>query len=224
MDKGLSNEGGVYRFDQGVDCELSPTLNDYNVGWMEPVEWLKYSVNVDIAEETDTFRIVLSAGSGLSAGGVMRIDFSNNNITTGNFNIPSTGGWHVYNNVVFNNVILNKGLQKMTVNVISGGYNLYKITIIEQPVVPTNIHVESELAHINVYPNPVINRELFIQAPQLKNSQIQIFDMYGKLILNTNLSNTGEANISFPSGLTSGLYVLKLIDNHQIYTRKFIMQ
>src|SRR5439155_1587484 len=41
-----ANYGGAYRTSEGVDIQgTSDTGGGYNVGWMAPGEWLKYSVN-----------------------------------------------------------------------------------------------------------------------------------------------------------------------------------
>ena len=45
-DTETANLGGVYRPAEGVDIEPLPGSQGYNVGWIRPGEWLRYTVNV----------------------------------------------------------------------------------------------------------------------------------------------------------------------------------
>jgi glucose/arabinose dehydrogenase/PKD repeat protein len=88
------NEGGAYR-ESGVDIE--PTLDaggGYNIGWVEPGEWLQYDLNVSAAGEYALRVRVASAGRGgtfhIEIGGIDR---------TGPLSIPDTGGWQNWTTV-----------------------------------------------------------------------------------------------------------------------------
>ena len=45
-DDETTNLGGVYRPAEGVDIEPLPNSQGYNVGWIRPGEWLRYTVSV----------------------------------------------------------------------------------------------------------------------------------------------------------------------------------
>ena len=45
-DNETANLGGVYRPAEGVDIERLPAGDGFNVGWIRPGEWLRYTVNV----------------------------------------------------------------------------------------------------------------------------------------------------------------------------------
>ena len=87
----------------------------------------------------------------------------------------------------------------------------------EGTIVVGNRKIEANL--LNIYPNPA-NEILYIQ--NLNNSEIQIFDISGKLIFE-NQAISGNLNIDV-SNYNSGLYFIKVSDNQQIQNTKFIKQ
>jgi endonuclease/exonuclease/phosphatase family metal-dependent hydrolase len=85
-DSGSGNAGGAYR-QTGVDLEAS-TEGGYNVGWIAPGEWLKYTVNVAAAGTyTATFRV-----ASYGQGGTFHLEMNGANVT-GGLTVPNTGGW-----------------------------------------------------------------------------------------------------------------------------------
>lgn len=86
------NSGGAYR-QSDVDIEAA-TEAGYNVGWIAPGEWLKYSVNVSTTGNYVLEARVASAGQ----GGTFHVEFGGNDVT-GAMTIPNTGGWQNWTTV-----------------------------------------------------------------------------------------------------------------------------
>ena len=100
------NSGGEYRTTD-VDIEAtSDAGGGYNVGWVRPGEWLKYTVNVSAAGTyTLEFRVAASAAGGtfhLEVNGVDR---------TGPLTVPNTGSWQSWTTLTKTGVSLPAGQQ-----------------------------------------------------------------------------------------------------------------
>jgi hypothetical protein len=91
-DTTAGNAGGVYR---ATDVDLQASADGgFNVGWIAPGEWLKFTVNVTAAGAyTVTFRVA-APGS----GGTFHLEMNGVNVT-GAISVPATGGWQTWQNV-----------------------------------------------------------------------------------------------------------------------------
>lgn len=85
-----------------------------------------------------------------------------------------------------------------------------------QAMAATNL---SEIAGLNVYPNPVTNGILFINSNASSNKNVAIFDLLGKKVLQT--ITTNEVNVS---NLKSGVYFVKITEDGKSATRKLVIQ
>jgi hypothetical protein len=93
LDVSPENEGGQYR-QTGVDIE--PTADQgggFNVGWMAPGEWLRYSVTASAGSYDLGFRVA-AAG----AGGTFHLEIDGID-KTGPLTIPNTGDWQHWTTV-----------------------------------------------------------------------------------------------------------------------------
>jgi hypothetical protein len=105
-DTSATNEGGQYR-STGVDIESATDVGGgYDVGWIAPGEWLKYTVNVTTAGTYDLEFRVASSG----AGGTFHLEVGTTNVT-GPLSIPNTGGWQTWTTVKKTGVSLSAGSQ-----------------------------------------------------------------------------------------------------------------
>src|SRR5215472_14606553 len=116
----INGTANNYRSD-GVDLEvISDTGGGYNLGWTTKGQWFKYTVNVATATTylvtfrvaainavTDAFHIANSSGTNL----------------TGNINVPATGAWQSWTNVV-TTITLPAGQQTLTFDQDNPGWNL----------------------------------------------------------------------------------------------------
>ena len=79
---------------------------------------------------------------------------------------------------------------------------------------------ESTIEGLSLYPNPVINGKVYIATKNDSDKEIQIFDVLGKKVFQTQLS-TRELNIS---SLSPGVYIIKIKEEENAATRKLIIR
>lgn len=82
------NAGGKLR---ATDVDLEPTTDvggGYDVGWIDPGEWLGYTVTVPVSASYAVELRVAAAGP----GGTLHLESGGQNLT-GPLTIPDTGGW-----------------------------------------------------------------------------------------------------------------------------------
>ncbi len=116
------NMGWVYRND-GVDVgdayDPDPASNGFYVGWTADNEWMQYMVDVD----STAAYIVKVRYANLDADSKIRL-LVNGADMIGELSLPPTGGYFTWNTMDVNNVILNKGRQKIRIFFENGGANI----------------------------------------------------------------------------------------------------
>jgi hypothetical protein len=76
---------------------------------------------------------------------------------------------------------------------------------------------------VNVYPNPA-SGQLFIELNDMsRNLNVEIYNMTGQLVMNEIFRNTSTIGLDV-SGLTKGIYVLKLNTDKETYNTRIIIQ
>ncbi|MFN7044233.1 MAG: lamin tail domain-containing protein [Flavobacterium sp.] len=73
---------------------------------------------------------------------------------------------------------------------------------------------------LTMYPNPLKGNTLYLTSTANAEMSVQIFDLVGKEVLKSNVTN----NIVNVSGLTSGVYIVKVIEEGKTATRKLVIQ
>ena len=85
---------------------------------------------------------------------------------------------------------------------------------IDLNLVPVSIN-EINAANINVYPNPASN---YVMINNAENANVQVYDILGNKVLDlNNISNNYKMDVS---SLSQGSYVLKIVQNNQIVTKR----
>lgn len=142
------NSGGVYRND-AVDIEscsdTTPTIG-YDVGWLEPGDWMKYTV---AALEHGPYAVSARVAAA-SAGGSFYVEVGGSNVI-GTINVPATGGWQTWTTLpsrVFTN------LQPMTsfnLVVVSGSFNLNWVRFESvAPAAPSGVTAAATNVHVHL--------------------------------------------------------------------------
>ena len=85
-----------------------------------------------------------------------------------------------------------------------------------EPQSSTNESIEG----LNLYPNPVSNGKLYITTSRNLSKFVEIFDVLGKKLYNTELAGTA-LDIS---RLNVGVYIIKITENGNTVTRKFAVK
>lgn len=79
-----------------------------------------------------------------------------------------------------------------------------------------------EIQGFAIYPNPVTNGRISITSNSSDNKQVSIFNVLGKNVLNTIISGTkAEVNTS---GISAGIYILKVVEGGKTATSKLIIR
>ena len=123
------NSGNSYRNDS-VDIQLTSDnapSNTVNVGWLDPGDWMKYSVSPLVAGPYAVYARV----AGGASGGSFYLDVGGSN-ATGTIAVPNTGGWQNWTTISAG-TITNTQLSDFKVVVTSAGFNLAWLTLESVP-------------------------------------------------------------------------------------------
>ena len=93
FDTSAGNSGGEYR-PGDVDLQSS-SLGGYNVGWVAPLEWLRYTVYV---QASGVYTVRFNVASPVQ-GGTFHLEMNGADVT-GPLTIPATGGWQAWQMVL----------------------------------------------------------------------------------------------------------------------------
>ncbi|MES2731397.1 MAG: cellulase family glycosylhydrolase [Bacteroidota bacterium] len=124
-DNDVINNGGQFR-QEGVDIE-NCSAGGFNVGWIEPGEWIQYAVNVNA---TGSYILAAQVASP-NNGGSFHLELDRTNVS-GAIAVPNTGGWQTWVNAS-KPVALTAGLHTLRVAIDAGGFNLNKLTFSVAP-------------------------------------------------------------------------------------------
>lgn len=117
-----ANNGGKYRTAESVDIETctdgSGVGNGFDVGWTQPGEWMKYTVN---AATTKTYALSIRVASGIASGtaGTFHIENQAGTNVSGTITVSSTGGWQNWTTLT-GSAALSSGQQVLKVVIDSG--------------------------------------------------------------------------------------------------------
>lgn len=78
----------------------------------------------------------------------------------------------------------------------------------------------SDIDGFKLYPNPVTQGKVFIETKDNGPKQILIFDVLGTQVLQTTILGK-ELNLS---RLVKGVYILRVLENNKVATRKLIVK
>jgi beta-glucanase (GH16 family) len=121
----VNGSANNYRSD-GVDLEVTTdTGGGHDLGWTTGGQWFKYTVNV---ANTGTYMVTFRVAAINAVTDGFHISNSSGTNLTGNVNVPATGGWQTWTNVVVS-VVLPAGQQTLTYNQDNPGWNVNYFTI-----------------------------------------------------------------------------------------------
>lgn len=178
QDTDTGNSGGQYRPAEGVDIEAcADTGGGYNVGWVNPGEWIEYTIEVPAAGGY-TIRARVSS---LAGGGAFRLEFNGVDLT-GSVAVPSTTGWQTWSTVT-TSAFLQAGTQVMRFVPTAAGFNVNWFELAggasaAGPALPAALPV-LHACHPNPFnPSTTVSFELPVAAP----ARVTIHDVAGRLV------------------------------------------
>jgi hypothetical protein len=221
------NWGWAHRND-GVDIEgnADPDGLPFNVGWTDVGEWMGYTIE-DVTAGTYDVTVRISA---MSSGGIFFLQLSGQNL--GVLNVPSTGGWHNWQDMVIPNVEVTEGEKFLRVQTVQAGYNIERITFesvtssIDDPIILDQFMLGEP------YPNPFnpnVNINLSVTKPG--KHRVVIYSIKGENVREWNYRLLDEGDhILHWNGLdqdgrpvTSGVYFFRVINENRNRSRKMIL-
>jgi aryl-phospho-beta-D-glucosidase BglC (GH1 family) len=221
------NQGYQYRND-GVDIEKSTDPNgfEYNVGWIDQGEWLKYTVNIATA---GIYRAELRVASADLGGGLMRFILDNTPITN-LITVPHTGGWQNWVYIQADSISLPVGSHELLFQSLGGVYNLNHINffLTTTKIIEGNTlnPIQFEL-HQN-FPNPFNPTTIFrYSIPKSGQVTFIIYNSLGQIMatLVDSEQNAGIYEIEWNAEeFSSGIYYYSLRTSEFVDTKKFILQ
>ncbi len=120
----VNGSANSYRSD-GVDLEVcADTGCGYDIGWTASGQWFKYTVNVATA---GTYALSLRLAAPTAVTNALQIDNAAGTDLTGVITAPATGGYQDWTTVTAN-ITLPAGVQTLTVDQDSPGWNIHYLT------------------------------------------------------------------------------------------------
>jgi len=121
FDSSPENLGGAYRPTEYIDMQNTTEGVAY-IGWTDPGEWMKYSVNI---LSTGVYTLQARVAS-LNAVSSFRVEIDG--VTIATITAPNTGGYQVWQSVTVNNISLSAGYKEMRIYCLTGGFNINFVT------------------------------------------------------------------------------------------------
>ncbi|GAA4046591.1 hypothetical protein GCM10022409_35810 [Hymenobacter glaciei] len=210
-------EAESYHVMSGVLTQAtSDTGGGLNVGWLDPGDWMAYTVNVPTA---GTYTIQYRVASPYT-GGQISLEQNSGATRLGVITVPNTGGWQNWTTIT-NTVTLNAGVQDIAIGVPVGRYNINWWSFTKAG---TAARVASS-PELQLYPNPVQNKlHLTLTQPGTAAS-LYVINAYGKPVQTLTLpaSTSPEAAISV-EGLEPGIYTLRVVEADRTTSTKFVKE
>ncbi|UOQ52664.1 cellulase family glycosylhydrolase [Hymenobacter cellulosivorans] len=201
----------------GVQTETTTdTGGGLNVGWLDPGDWLAYTVDIPAAGSyLIQYRVASPGGGG-------RISLEQNAGTTqrGTVNVPATGGWQTWT-TVSHTVTLPAGRQDIAIGIPAGGFNLNWWSF--SPAPASRVAATASEA---LYPNPT-RSEVNVSIPATTGPvNVTLLDAQGHELSSRRLKGTGAGQqLALPvDNLQPGTYLLRISSNGQVNSQRFVKE
>ncbi len=83
-----------------------------------------------------------------------------------------------------------------------------------------NVQANADIDGLKLYPNPCTQNKVFIETQANSPKQVAIFDVLGTQVLQTTILGQ-ELNLS---RLDKGMYIIRILENNKVATRKLIIK
>ena len=106
---------------------------------------------------------------------------------------------------------------------IAGQYNQY-LQILprnETDLEEVDAIVTNQITGLQVYPNPITDKIVYVHSLSNDTKQITIYDVSGKTVLSTECQNNQAINLD---QLQAGIYMMKIIENHKVALQKLMIK
>lgn len=190
-----------------------------NVGYIDANDWMAYNAVTfpTTGIYTFEFRVASPGGAQLSA------DLNAGSIQLGSATITALGGWQSWQTVKFSTTV-TAGTYNLGVFAKTGGWNFNWLQITSGlkagQIEPDAAQItESVASSLTISPVPVANELTIRLGNEAENLAVKVINLSGSQLINTQLENGSTLDVST---LPSGAYILQVIANNQVATKKFI--
>ncbi|MGI5974844.1 MAG: glycoside hydrolase [Paludibacter sp.] len=99
------------------------------------------------------------------------------------------------------------------------------VTIVYEMDEVANVEgIKKSNQEVRIYPNPVkSNSKINIDIPWSEPFSVHVYQMNGSLIYSKNIDSLNQTSIDLPPYLKSGVYILKLKSNSEVYSQSLIV-
>lgn len=205
------NKFNTYR-GEDVDIEVcTDSTGGYSLGDFQQGEWVNYSINVT---ESGLFDLVLRVATQSTAAKIYIL--IGTSVNTGTINIPNTGAWQSWTNLLVPGVKLNAGETLMRIACQTEFPNINYIDFVpaSTSALPALQHLPKQYALFQNYPNPFNPQTtIYYELPERTHVKLKIFDVNGRAIetlVNGDQSAGGYSVKFWADDLPSGIYVYKM--------------
>lgn len=201
----------------GIQTETTTDVGGgSNVGYIEANDWMEYDINVTKTANYDfSFR-----SASLSSGGSLSVEIDGVK-TTEPIALTITGSWQTWANTIQKTIPLTKGIHKMRLLAVDGGFNLNYTEVSGSTITGLD---ESNADSFIAFPT-IFSEQTNLKVSTATNVPLNIkaTNCHGIEVYSSNAHSTNE-EIAFGSNLASGLYVLRFVYQNKVETVKVVKQ
>ncbi|MFB6342674.1 cellulase family glycosylhydrolase [Saccharicrinis sp. FJH62] len=204
-DSDPENQGGAFRSNTGVDIEAR-TDGGFQVSYVEPDEWLEYTVNID---KTTDYVITAHVASA-EDGGTFRMVFERGKARI--WTVPATGDWQQNTEVTQDKLRLPEGQQVMRIEIIEGAFNIDKFEFRDANALALN---NNKGNHFQLYPNPT-SGSISVTSPGFRFNRIEIIGADGRRVYREFLPVPVSEKLKITPPLSAGIYIVQIGQNDRM--------
>ena len=204
------NNLGDFRKEQFVDASDGGNEGAI-VTWIDPDEWLDFSVDI---KESGLYELEIRYASDQFVSGPLQLELNGDTIAQ-NITFSSSGSWEKWTTKTVSSIPLKKGIHKLRLNFIGGGFNLGKLTFTKK----SDLNVVYPIANAgsNTWVNPMNALFNLDGSNSTGNSQL-IYNwsqVYGPSKLNFLQEDSAKTQVG---NFEKGVYKCKLMVSDGTYT------
>jgi len=204
------NLGPGSRQDEGVDTEFND--GGENIGWLEPGEWMEYTIALD---STGLYNIEIRVAS-LNSLGKFKLFFNGEN-RTGDVSVPQTGAWSTFATIVLSDIQLYDTDSLMRIHIVNGLFNMGRLVF--NPASPSLVEDLYDVHQVFIYPT-LARQHIFVQNIT-SAYPYSIIDMTGRNVKSGMIRPDSFIPVN---NLNPGAYILILENNSSVlYSGKFFI-
>jgi endoglucanase len=192
----------------GVQLEATTDAGGGNdVGYIDANDWMTYTDHVT-SPGIYTFNIRVASMNG---GG--KFNIKSGNTVLASIDIAATNGWQTWTTLT-KDVTLAVGDQDITIEVLTGGFNINWFQFV--PKIVTGINDEQQ-QNLSFGPNPFSNS---IQLSGLTGT-IVVWDALGKMVYSSSVANN---SLNLGEEWAKGIYFIQLSQENSVATYKIMKE